>query len=195
MTEFREKLAEHSLTLTSFSKLIGVSPKVLNKYEVDSKGIKDIYRVKIEVGLRVLEETGLVRPRLSADDMREISYFGVGSDAHFNNVLRFEKDFKRAFREDLAVVGVEQLDEVNRKRGRPTKNGGKNNSCYIRMTNSERSMLDYLSTKEEKTRTEVLMEALKIVYKNSVNKENDEADDGYSEYDDYYFYDDNDDFQ
>ncbi len=78
-----------------------------------------------------------------------------------------------------------------RRRGRPVSDTRKNAMCNIRLGDKEALMLNRLCNEENKTRTEVLIEALKLKYEARINQEADELHDGYYDYDDqYYNYDD-----
>jgi hypothetical protein len=102
----QEKLEKHAMTIHGFAKLIEVSPSVLKKYDDNPDNVREKYRVKIETGVGVFEETGLVRPRLNDNYRRNLAYFGYGGDDHFKDIIQFEKEFKRVYRlkmEDLEV--------------------------------------------------------------------------------------------
>lgn len=53
---------------------------------------------------------------------------------------------------------------MKRKRGRPVKNETKSFRCEIRMTDEERSVLDYLTEKKDMTKTDIVNKALKMMY-------------------------------
>ena len=101
MDEFIDFLADHGLTITSFSRLISVNSSTLKRFIADSGSVGDEPREKITVGKRVLEKTGLVRPRLSHEDMREMVHRGSYKEQHTIDVVRFERDFKRAFKAEI----------------------------------------------------------------------------------------------
>lgn len=51
-----------------------------------------------------------------------------------------------------------------KKRGRPVKENSKGFRCEIRMTKQERDILNYLIERKEMSRTEVINDALRILY-------------------------------
>lgn len=51
------------------------------------------------------------------------------------------------------------------KVGRPKKIVTKRNRYSIRLTDDEIDMLDYLSVEKEKSKSEILLDALKLYYK------------------------------
>ena len=52
----------------------------------------------------------------------------------------------------------------HKKRGRPPKETIKSIQCHIRMTEEENSVLNYLAEKKGMTKTEIINEALKLMY-------------------------------
>lgn len=52
----------------------------------------------------------------------------------------------------------------HKKRGRPPKETTKSIRCQIRMTEEEHSVLNYLAEKKGMTKTEIINEALMLMY-------------------------------
>ena len=59
-----------------------------------------------------------------------------------------------------------------KKRGRPSKGGrSRDNGFYIRFNEDETEQLNYISLKQEKTKSEIIRKALKIYYNLEKSKE------------------------
>lgn len=100
MPDIREFLLKYNLGFNSYSKMIGVSPNTLRKYERDRYSLSEESRKKIETGLIVLERENLVRPKLK-DMGDDLSVYKGISDIHFRNLVKYERDFKEMFRVEM----------------------------------------------------------------------------------------------
>lgn len=58
-----------------------------------------------------------------------------------------------------------------KKRGRPRVGAGKDGQWHVRTTPKDNSMMDYLVKKTGKTRTEIILNAVKAQYNFELSKE------------------------
>ena len=100
MTELREKLAVYNLGLNSFAQMTHIGRNTLRKYELDPMSIGAGTRKKIEVGLEVLERGEFVRPVMTEISSPFSWYKGV-HDTHVMNVLKYERELRKAFNEEM----------------------------------------------------------------------------------------------
>lgn len=56
------------------------------------------------------------------------------------------------------------MDEKVIKRGRPRKPDSKNRRCSLRLTDDELAYLDYISSKTDSKKSDILRKALKMYY-------------------------------
>ena len=98
MSELREFLKDHNLSITRLAKLIGVRRETVVRYDNDPERCTAGTRVKIETALKMILEEGWTRPVLDKHwviDPHED--FGL-REKHLREVVRFEKAFKEAYR-------------------------------------------------------------------------------------------------
>lgn len=100
MSEIREFLKRFNLGFNSYSKMIGVSPNTLRKYEKDPDSLSGESRRKIDIGLMVLEREDHIRPKLK-DMGDDLSVYKGVSDLHYRNLVKYERDFKEIFRVEM----------------------------------------------------------------------------------------------
>ena len=88
MKEFYKK---HALSASEFARMLNVGDMTLKKY-TNGESIKECAARKIDIGIRIVEEKGLVRPVV-----KDYSTFA----AHNIAVCKYKDDFKEMLKEEL----------------------------------------------------------------------------------------------
>ena len=68
MKDIRGTLAKQNLGVERFSKLIGTTLKSIHKYEKGDETLKDSTKARIEHGLYLVEQSGIIWPDISKYD-------------------------------------------------------------------------------------------------------------------------------
>lgn len=85
------------------------------------------------------------------------------------------------------IFGGDCLGELVRKRGRPVSERSKSEFCGVRLSREENDMLVYLARVKHKSKSDILIEALRLLYEIDQTQ-------GVDDYYDDYYEDDFDDF-
>lgn len=92
MTNLRHILAEHHLGVERFTELIGTTLKSIHKYEKGDITLKASTKARIEHGLYLVEQSGIVWP-IPTDIIRPYD-FSYGASKYREEVRKCNQQFK-----------------------------------------------------------------------------------------------------
>ena len=98
MTELRAILTKHNLGIERFAKLIGTTQTSLRKYERGDSTLKDSTKARIENGLYLVEQSGIVWP-MPTDCCSPYDWDYYGGQRYWNIIKQRNEEFIKFMKE------------------------------------------------------------------------------------------------